>query len=77
MIAQQEDFNTSVNLLMSTEVGDIYHVQDRGSRELLNPQLGNYIGFLPSHIHQVPMWHEHRIVLSVFEVEVIDLERWD
>jgi hypothetical protein len=30
-----------------------------------------------SRLHQVPMWCEHRIVLSVSEVEVVDLESWD
>jgi hypothetical protein len=39
--------------------------------------LGNYLGLLPSHLHQVPMRCEHRIVLPVSEVEVTDLESWD
>jgi hypothetical protein len=77
MVARQEEFNTSVNLLMSIKVGDLHHVQDRGSREILNPRLGDYLGLLPSRLHHLPLRHEHRIVLPISEVEVIDLERWD
>jgi hypothetical protein len=29
------------------------------------------------HLHQVPMWCEHHIVISVSKVEIIDLEIWD
>jgi hypothetical protein len=75
MIAQQEEFNASVNLLMLAEVGDLHHVQDHGVCNLLNPWQGNYLGLLPSRLHQVPMWCEYRIVLSISEVDVIGIER--
>jgi hypothetical protein len=55
MVSQQEDFNTSVNLLMSVEVGYLHYIQDRGLRELLYPRLGDYAWLLPSCLHQVPI----------------------
>jgi hypothetical protein len=32
---------------------------------------------LPTHLHQVSMWHEHHVVLSVSKVEIIILQGWD
>jgi len=77
MVARQEQFNAGINLLMLDEVGDLHHVQHCGSLKILNPQLGNYLGLLPSHLHQVSMQFEHHIVLSVSNFEITDLEIWD
>jgi hypothetical protein len=77
MVAQQEDFNARVNLLMSVEVGDLHDVLDHQSHDLLDPWLGNYLGIFPSHLFQVPMWCEHCIVILVSQVEITDLESWD
>jgi hypothetical protein len=63
--------------MMSAEVGDLHYVQYFRSHDLLNQQLGNYIGLLPSHVQQVPMQCEHIIVLSVSKVKFADLENWD
>jgi hypothetical protein len=62
---------------MSIEVRDLHHIQDPGARDLLNPWLGNYLRFLLSHLTQAPMWCEHCIVISVSEVEAVDIESWD
>jgi hypothetical protein len=77
MIARQEEFNASVNLLMSAKVRDLHHVQYHGLRELLNPWLGDYVRLLPSHLHQISVRHEHRVVLSVTKIEIIVLQCWD
>jgi hypothetical protein len=77
MVAPQEEFKARVNLLMSSKVGDLHHVQDRQPCNLFNPWLGNNLGLLPHHLHQVPMWCKHHIFLSVSKVEITNLEIWD
>jgi hypothetical protein len=77
MVARQEDFNADINLLMLSEVGNLHHIQDYRSCDLLNPWLGDYIGLLPSHLHQVSMQHENCILISISKVEVTDLQSWD
>jgi hypothetical protein len=62
---------------MSTKVRNIHDIQYHGLREILYPQLGDYVRLLPSHIHQVSMRCEHRVVLPVVEIEIVVLQRWD
>jgi hypothetical protein len=77
MIAHQEDFNAIVNLTMSAKVRYLHHIEYRGLCELLNPRLGDYARILPSHLHQISIGHEHRVVLYVPKVEIIVLQGWD
>jgi hypothetical protein len=77
MIAQQEDFNASVNLLMPTKMRDLRYIEYRGLHQLFYPRLGDYARILPSRLHQISMGSEHGIVLSISKVKVIVLQCCD
>jgi hypothetical protein len=61
---------------MYAEVGDLHEIKDRRSCNILDPWLGNYLGILSSCIHHVPMQCEHRIVISVSQVEITNIKSW-
>ena len=73
MVAQQEEFNASVNHLVTTKMGNLHHIEHSGLHELLNPRLGDQVRLLPIFLRQISMECEHSIVLSISKVEVIVL----
>jgi hypothetical protein len=77
MIAQQEEFNPIVNLLMSAKMRNLHHVEYSGLHQLLYPQLGDAAKLLPIGIRKKSMGREHGIVLSVVEIEITILQGWD
>jgi hypothetical protein len=76
MIAWKDEFNASVNLLMSAKVRDLHHVEYHGLCDLLYSSLGDNVRLLPNHLHQIFLRHEHRVVLSVTKVEIIVPQCW-
>jgi len=47
MVAQQEEFNARLNLLMYAEVGYLHDIEDGGNCNLLSPWMGEYLHLLP------------------------------
>jgi hypothetical protein len=48
MITQKEEFNASINLLVTTKMGNLHDIQHNGLCQPLNPWLGDEARLLPS-----------------------------
>jgi hypothetical protein len=77
MIKLQEEFNASINLLMSTKMRNFHDIQYSGLHQDLYPRPGYYARILPSCLHQVSMRCVHGVVLSIDDIEITVLQGWD
>jgi hypothetical protein len=74
MVARQEEFSASINLLVLAKMGNLHHIEYSGLHQLLNPWLGDRVRLLLSGLRPVFVGCEHFIVLSISKVEVIVLQ---
>jgi hypothetical protein len=63
--------------MMLAKVRNIHDIQYHELYQLLNERLGDYVRLLPSCLHQVSMRCKHGVVISISEVKVVVLQRWD
>jgi hypothetical protein len=77
MISRKEEFNASINLMMSAKMRNFHYIKYSGLHQLLNPRMGDYVRVFPSCLHQVSMTGKHGVALSVSKVKVIVLQGWD
>jgi hypothetical protein len=64
MEARQQELNARVNLLMSSKVWYLHHIQDSGPRDVHGPWLGDDLRLIPIGPGQILVWCEHSIVLA-------------
>jgi hypothetical protein len=57
MVAQQEVFNSSVNLLVAAKMGNFHHFEHNGLRQLLNPRMGDNARIITNCLPQVFVVH--------------------
>jgi hypothetical protein len=60
---------------VSSEVRNLHDIEQGRLREVMGPQLGDYLRILPLSLSHVLMWEEHVVKFVIFEVEVAKLQR--